>query len=284
MINFIAALPHQESGMKMLQGIWLGSVTVIAALAGAPLAVATGPESVTALTPQGGAAQKPAAAAKSAAPQSEDEKTLYVLGVLINRNLEGFQLSPAEFNLVKAGLIDGFNHRASQLDLAAATPKIQTLQRERFALFVKRQQEAGEAYLDKAAALPGAQKTASGLVIIPIHAGTGASPGHDDRVKVNYEGKLIDGTVFDSSIKRGQPASFSLSGVIPCWSEALQLMKVGDKSRVVCPPNLAYGERGSPPMIRPQSTLDFEVELLEIAAFPAVTTPAGPPAAPVVTK
>ncbi|MFI4914018.1 MAG: FKBP-type peptidyl-prolyl cis-trans isomerase [Steroidobacterales bacterium] len=225
----------------MAQSAGLGAVIAIVALAGARLAVA-------------------------ASPRTEDEKTLYALGVIISRNLDNFQLSPAEFSLVKAGLIDGFNQRAGQVDLTAANAKVQTLQRERYALLVKKQQAAGQAYLDKAAALPGAQKTASGLVLIPIHAGGGTSPGHDDRVTVNYEGRLIDGTVFDSSIKRGQSASFSLSGVIPCWSEALQLMKVGDKSRVVCPPNLAYGERGAPPMIRPQSTLDFEVELLETAA------------------
>lgn len=220
----------------------------------------------------------------SVAGQTEDEKTLYSLGVLISHNLENFQLSAAEFELVKAGLIDGFNHRAADVDLAAAGPKTQKLQRERFALLVKKLQEDGQTYLNKAAASPGAQKTASGLVMIPIQAGTGASPGHDDRVNVDYEGKLIDGTVFDSSIKRGQPGTFSLSGVIPCWSEALQLMKVGEESRVICPSALAYGERGAPPSIRPGSTLDFKVKLLGIEAAPPAAAPAKPadsaPAAP----
>jgi FKBP-type peptidyl-prolyl cis-trans isomerase FkpA/FKBP-type peptidyl-prolyl cis-trans isomerase FklB len=207
--------------------------------------------------------------------ETEEQKTLYALGVLISRNLEDFQLSPAEFNLVKSGLIDGFNQRASQVDLAAAAPKVQQLQRERAALLTQQRQKDGQAYLDKAAALPGAEKTGSGLVIVPIRAGSGASPSRSDRVTVNYEGKLVDGTVFDSSIARGQPATFGLTGVIPCWSEALQLMKVGGKSRVVCPPGLAYGERGAP-KIRPQSTLDFEVELLEIAAPPPASAPASP--------
>jgi FKBP-type peptidyl-prolyl cis-trans isomerase FkpA len=81
---------------------------------------------------------------------------------------------------------------------------------------------------------------------------------------VHYEGKLIDGTVFDSSIKRGEPATFPLSGVVPCWTEAVQRMKVGGKSRILCPSDVAYGDRGQPPSIPGGSTLDFTVELLEI--------------------
>jgi len=96
-----------------------------------------------------------------------------------------------------------------------------------------------------------------------ITAGTGASPTAADVVKVQYEGKLIDGTVFDSSIKRNEPAEFPLGAVVPCWTEALQLMKKGGRSQVVCPANLAYGDRGSPPVIPPGSTLSFEVELLD---------------------
>jgi FKBP-type peptidyl-prolyl cis-trans isomerase FkpA len=246
-----------EPRMKMSQRVWMAVATVIAATVTVPLAAAEG------------------AADKSAA-QSADEKALYALGVMISRNLETFQLSPAEFTLLKKGLNDGFNQRVHDLDISAASSEVQALQRERAPLFAKQQQEAGQAYLDKAAALPGAQKTTSGLVMIPIRAGTGATPAHNDRVSVNYEGKLIDGTVFDSSIKRGQPASFIVSSVIPCWSEALQLMKVGEKSRLICPPNLAYGERGASPAIRPQSTLDFQVELLQITTPAAASTPAAP--------
>jgi FKBP-type peptidyl-prolyl cis-trans isomerase FkpA len=258
--------------MKASQGFLLGSAIVVVALAGT-----VGPGSATASdTPPGASPRKPPVAAKP--EQTEEQKTLYAVGVIISHNLEDLQLTPAEFDLVKSGLVDGFNHRASQVDLAAAGPKVQALERERFALLVKKQQAEGQTYLDKAAALSGAHKTASGLVVIPIQAGTGAIPGHDDQVRVNYQGKLIDGTVFDSSIQRGQPASFALSGVIPCWTEALQLMKVGDKSRIVCPPNLAYGARGAPPKIRPQATLDFEVELLGITAPAMATTPAAAPA------
>ncbi len=123
---------------------------------------------------------------------------------------------------------------------------------------------SGQAYLDKAAAEPGAVKTASGLVYRELRAGTGASPSASDTVKVNYRGTLVDGTEFDSSYKRNEPISFPLSGVIPCWTEGVQKMKVGGKSQLVCPSSIAYRDRGSPPVIPGGATLIFEVELLGI--------------------
>ena len=223
----------------------------------------------------GAAAPLGAKSSNAPAASPEDAQVLYSLGVLISRNLEEFQLSPAEFERVKSGLVDGFNNRARQVDLTADTPKIQALRRQRAALLAKQREEDGKALLTKAAALPDARKTARGAVLIPIHRGTGGggSPGPTDQVTVNYQGKLVDGTVFDSSLQRGEPATFSLTGVIACWSEALPLMKVGDKSRIVCPPDLAYGARGEPPKIGPQSTLDFEVELLGLKPGAAAVSP-----------
>jgi FKBP-type peptidyl-prolyl cis-trans isomerase FkpA len=115
------------------------------------------------------------------------------------------------------------------------------------------------------AAEPKEEKTASGIGITKIKEGTGASPKASDTVKVHYRGTLVDGKEFDSSYKRGQPATFPLNRVIPCWTEGMQTMKTGGKSRVVCPPDLAYGSRGISGTIPPNSTLVFEVELLEIA-------------------
>jgi FKBP-type peptidyl-prolyl cis-trans isomerase FkpA len=115
-----------------------------------------------------------------------------------------------------------------------------------------------------------------------VSEGKGVTPARSDRVLVNYEGKLIDGTVFDSSAKHGgQPVTLSVTGVIPCWTEALLLMKVGGKSRVVCPSSLAYGDRGMMPVIMPGATLDFSVELVDIAPKPAAPppVPGAPPAA-----
>src|SRR5213594_3747608 len=124
--------------------------------------------------------------------------------------------------------------------------------------------KAAQPFLEKAAGEKGARKTASGLVYTELKAGSGDAPTTADTVKVHYTGRLTDGTVFDSSVQRGEPATFPLNGVIPCWTEGLQQMKVGGKSRLVCPSNLAYGDRGAPPRIKPGAALVFEVELLDI--------------------
>jgi FKBP-type peptidyl-prolyl cis-trans isomerase len=106
--------------------------------------------------------------------------------------------------------------------------------------------------------------TSGALQITPLREGSGPSPQASDVVKVHYHGTFPDGGVFDSSVERGEPASFPLSRVIPCWTQGLQQMKVGGKAKLVCPPGLAYGERGAPPTIPPNATLVFEVELLAI--------------------
>ncbi|MGA2715679.1 MAG: FKBP-type peptidyl-prolyl cis-trans isomerase [Bryobacteraceae bacterium] len=126
------------------------------------------------------------------------------------------------------------------------------------------EQPSAQAFLDKAAAEPGAVKTASGLVYRETEPGTGASPKATDTVKVHYRGTLTDGTEFDSSYKRNEPAEFPLNRVIPCWTEGVQKMKVGGKARLVCPASIAYGDAGSPPVIPGGATLVFEIELLGI--------------------
>ena len=106
--------------------------------------------------------------------------------------------------------------------------------------------------------------TASGIVFESVQAGTGPSPKATDTVRVNYRGTFLDGREFDSSYKRGQPASFPLNRVIPCWTEAVQMMRVGGKAHITCPPQLAYGERGAGGLIPPNATLNFDIELLGI--------------------
>jgi FKBP-type peptidyl-prolyl cis-trans isomerase FkpA len=112
----------------------------------------------------------------------------------------------------------------------------------------------------------GATTTSSGLIYRVLTEGTGASPAASDTVKVHYRGTLPDGTEFDSSYKRGQPASFPLNRVIPCWTEGVQRMKVGGKARLTCPPQIAYGARGAGGVIPPNATLFFDIELVDIAA------------------
>jgi FKBP-type peptidyl-prolyl cis-trans isomerase FkpA len=111
---------------------------------------------------------------------------------------------------------------------------------------------------------PKEEKTASGIGITMLKEGTGPNPKATDTVKVHYRGTLTNGKEFDSSYGRGQPATFPLNRVVPCWTEGVQTIKVGGKAKLVCPPNLAYGSRGVPGVIPPDSTLIFEVELLEI--------------------
>jgi FKBP-type peptidyl-prolyl cis-trans isomerase FkpA/FKBP-type peptidyl-prolyl cis-trans isomerase FklB len=215
-----------------------------------------------AVTLAGGAALARAQSAPEL--KTDEQRTLYAIGLAVADGLGTFALSPADLELVKAGITDGVLNRPRQVDVQSYRAKIQALQRARASVVAAAEQKAGQGVLDKAAAERGATRTASGLVIVPVKAGTGASPTATDRVKVHYHGTLADGSVFDSSVQRGEPATFPLNGVIPCWTEGLQLMKVGGKSRLVCPAALAYGDRGAPPRIKPGSTLTFEVELIEI--------------------
>ena len=197
-------------------------------------------------------------------PKTDDEKTLYALGMALARNVGSFNLSESELALVQAGFSDGVLSRKPQVDIETFGPKIQALAQARASAGAETEKKASAGFLEKAAAEKGAAKLPSGLIYSEIKPGTGDSPKATDTVKVHYQGTLTDGTVFDSSIKRGEPATFPLNGVIKCWTEGLQKMKVGGKSRLVCPSDIAYGDRGSPPTIKPGATLVFEVELLEI--------------------
>jgi FKBP-type peptidyl-prolyl cis-trans isomerase FkpA len=220
------------------------------------------------------------AQAATPAPKTDDEKALYSLGVASGRDLQGFSLTPQELEMVKAGFTDGIRDagKLKPAEMEAVLPKLQELYKTRMEANAKREKEAGAAYLVKAAAEKGANKTASGLVYRELKAGTGASPKPEDVVKVHYEGKFPSGKVFDSSVERKEPASFPLNGVIPCWTEGVGLMKVGGKAQIVCPPDLAYGEEGRPPQMPGGATLVFEVELLEIENPQAAAAQAAPAA------
>jgi FKBP-type peptidyl-prolyl cis-trans isomerase FkpA len=197
--------------------------------------------------------------------KTEDQKTLYALGLVISQNLASFNLNPSDLESVLAGVSDGVLKKDLKVDVQAYAAKISQLQAARAGVAAATEKKAGQAFLERAAAEKGATRTASGLIITTLKPGTGASPKATDKVKVHYQGTLADGTVFDSSVQRGEPVVLPLNSVIKCWTEGVQLMKVGGKSKLVCPSDIAYGDQGRPPVIKPGATLVFEVELLEIA-------------------
>jgi FKBP-type peptidyl-prolyl cis-trans isomerase len=218
----------------------------------------------------------PAARAADVKLDTEDQKTLYALGLALSRNLASFNLTPEELATVEAGLSDGLFTKEKKVDLDKYGQKIQEMAQTRAKASAEKEKEASKPFLEKMAQEKGAKKLPSGVIYIEEKAGAGDVPKPTDKVKVHYTGKLTDGTTFDSSVDRGQPATFPLNQVIKCWTEGVGQMKVGGKARLVCPPDQAYGDRGAPPRIKPGSTLQFEVELLEIEKE---TTPATPPAA-----
>ena len=165
---------------------------------------------------------------------------------------------------VQQGLRDGYKGKPSEVDINAYGQKVWQLTTSRRLARGQKAAPAGKIYLDKAALEKGAQKSATGMVYLSLKEGEGASPTMTDRVKVRYRGSLPDGSEFDSSYKKNMPTEIGMNVMIACWSEGLQKMKVGGKARLVCPPELAYGELGKDDLILPEATLVFEVELLDI--------------------
>ena len=203
---------------------------------------------------------------------TDDEKTVYALGLSIYRSIGQFDLSPAELAIVEKAMSDAASGKPS-LELNTWGPKIQPFAQARAARGLEKEKAASQAYIDKAATSPGAVKTESGLIYRELRPGTGPTPAATDTVKVNYRGTLANGTEFDSSYSRNEPAQFALNRVIPCWTEGLQKMKVGGKAELVCPASIAYGEQGRPG-IPGGAVLTFQVELLAIVG----PNPAPPPA------
>ena len=206
----------------------------------------------------------PAVRAADVKLETEDQKTLYALGLALSRNLGTFNLTADELATVEAGLADGLFAKEKKVDLEKYGAKIQELAQARAKVSADKEKEAAKPFLEKMAKEKGAKTLPSGVIFIEDKAGTGDAPKATDKVKVHYTGKLMDGTVFDSSVERGQPATFPLNQVIKCWTEGVQQMKPGGKAKLVCPADVAYGERGAPPKIKPGATLTFDVELLEI--------------------
>ena len=203
----------------------------------------------------------------AAAPdlKTDDQKSLYAIGYVVgSRNLGPLSLKPEELKVVEQGIADGAAGKKAAIDVEKQMDAVNKLAQARSGAVADKEKVAGREYAEKAAKEPGATKLADGLVFKTLKPGDGPSPQATDKVKVNYEGKLTNGTVFDSSYKRGQPAEFGLNQVIKCWTEGVAKMKVGEKARLVCPSDIAYGDHGHPPTIPGGATLVFEIELLGI--------------------
>jgi len=247
--------------MTALRQAWLPFVplALLLAFAGCP-------------APEGKGDEK-AASGEASEAASEDEKALYAFGASLARYAAGMKLSESEVESMEKGLEDALLGRPLDVDPREYGPQLQKLVAERRAAAAAEEKTAATTFLTEEAAKPGVEKTPSGLLYASLTQGTGESPKATDRVKVHYKGMLRDGTEFDSSVQRGEPASFHLNRVVPCWTEGVQKMKVGGKARLVCPAELGYGERGVPGRIPAGAALVFEVELLEILPEVAATAP-----------
>lgn len=212
------------------------------------------------------------------APVTEEQKTLYSIGQSVSRSLAIFSLTPGEFEQVLHGLLDAQSGKPALVDSTQYTARIQEMAVARRKVLGEKQAVLGKEYLEKAAKEKGAVRTASGLVYIPMLEGSGESPKSTDIVKVNYRGLLIDGKEFDNSYKREKPMELKLDTVFKCWTEGVQKMKPGGKARLVCPPQLAYGDNGAGERVLPGATVIFDVDLLEVKP---VAVPKQPNVAPV---
>jgi FKBP-type peptidyl-prolyl cis-trans isomerase FklB len=202
--------------------------------------------------------------------KNQKDKVSYAIGLNIGRNLANDlkkQLIDIDSNLLTKGIQDALAGAKPLLTDQEIQETMVAFQKEMMAKWEeigKKNKAEGEAFLAENKKKEGVKTLPSGLQYKVIKAGTGKKPKADDTVTVNYRGTLINGTEFDSSYKRGQPATFGVSGVMPGWGEALQLMGEGAKWQLFIPSNLAYGERGTSGIIGPNATLIFEIELVSI--------------------
>ena len=205
--------------------------------------------------------------AAESALKSDQEKISYVMGFQIGHQLKQQGLNDIDINTFSRAIQDALSNNPPQLDMQEAQAVMQKFQQQKAEEQQKladKNAEAGKAFLATNKDKPGVVTTESGLQYKVVKAGSGKKPAATDNVTVHYTGTLIDGTEFDSSHKRGQPATFQLDRVIPGWTEVLQLMEEGAKWQVFIPSELAYGPRGPSPVIGPNSTLLFDIELIKV--------------------
>lgn len=210
-------------------------------------------------------ADKPAAPAPAKDGfKSDDERAIYSIGYQIGRNVGPFGFTTAELKILENGLRDSALNKPAAVDVGLFAPRVNELLDKRMAAAVAPEKAAGKAFAEKFAQEDGVKPIPNGGWYKVLKEGGGSAPTAEDTVKVHYRGTLRDGTEFDSSYSRNEPATFPLKGVIPCWTNGVAQMKVGGKAKLVCPSDAAYGDAGRRPTIKGGSTLIFEVELLEI--------------------
>jgi FKBP-type peptidyl-prolyl cis-trans isomerase FkpA len=250
---------------------WAGAAVMLFTLGGC--ASQQGAQKTPSEVPAKAEAPSQGSGAAVGAPQSEEQKLFYALGLSVGRQIQLFEMTPEELAYLQAGLRAQVMGEEPAVELQAYGPKLQELARARSDARAEKENEKSKSFLEQAAKEEGAIRTDSGLVYKSLTEGTGAQPTASDIVEVNYRGTLTDGKEFDSSYKRNEPARFPLNGVISCWTEGVQMMRVGGKARLVCPSDLAYGDRGTQG-IPGGAALVFEVELLDVQKEPSVQEPA----------
>ncbi len=222
----------------------------------------------------------PAAPNTAGKPESLEDRASYSIGLNLGRSLKTNDIK-ANTDLLIKGLRDGLAGQALLTDAEMQSTmqefqqQLQAQQEAKQKVIGEKNKTEGEAFLAKNKARQGVKTTASGLQYEVLTEGTGPTPKATDTVTVNYKGTLMDGTEFDSSYERGQPATFVLNQVIPGWTEGVQLMKAGSKYKFYIPAALGYGERGAGGVIGPNAPLVFEVELLSIGQPTPPPAPGG---------
>lgn len=198
---------------------------------------------------------------------TDEQKVSYGFGLQFGDQLRRNNFDGLDLEAVIAGIQHWYTHQQAALSDAQLNPSykvIQDRQQAKAAELSGKHEALAEQFMQANAAREEVSVTPSGLQYEVLEAGAGASPGPASTVVTHYHGTLVDGTVFDSSVERGEPAVFGVNQVIPGWTEALQMMSVGDKWRIACPPQLAYGEQGAGDTIPPNTALVFEIHLIEI--------------------
>jgi len=232
--------------------------------AGLVLAQAPAPSTASGKAPAAPRPTKPPGPAATAEPTTERQKILYTMGAKLGLPVSSLDLTEEDLVWIRQGLTDSAAGRALRVSPDALAPQLSEFTQRRLAEVAAAQKEKDSPVVRREAARPGAVPHPTGLLYRETKAGTKPGPGKTGKVFVAFTGTLTDGTVFDTSTPLGRPVVFSLEKVIPCWQNALPLMKAGGKARIVCPPELAWGDVGHPPLVKPGATVIYDVELVDV--------------------